>query len=654
MQRRIWRQWTPHPTILLVLALLITAGALPNVAPAQTLPAAPAQTPSTPGTYTNPLPIQAPGIGNGLVQSCADPSIIHSQDPQDPAWYVFCTKDPLNDADRAAGGGYNFRNIPILRSLDLVNWTYEGTVFDDTNFPAYVERNAGLFAPDIRYFNGKYYLYYSATDTKLEPDRTDDSAIGVATSTSPRGPWVDSGKPVVEPTPAFCCSNSRRATIDPDVVEANGQKYMFYGSFFGGISARKLSADGLTTDPASQTQITIDNRYEAPYIVQKDGYYYLFASATDCCRGPLTGYTVFAGRSQNPLGPYVDREGVSLLAQTPPSDPANNRFFARVGGTPVLSMNGNRWVGPGHNAVFQDFGGQWWTVYHAIDRNKPYFADAPGFTQRPLLIDPVDWVDGWPTVRGNFWASDTPQPAPAAQPGQQSAYRTQIKPDDRPGAALPAFSDEFNGISLKPKWSWVRQPAADQYAVENGTFRFNTQAGDLYVDSNNAPVLTEALPGSDYVVETKVSLDAPLDKCPPECNFVQAGMVIYRNDDNFVKLVDVSIFDTRQTEFAKEVAPVPQGYPRYGNTVVGPPNTSTWLRIVKHTAGAEEQYTAYTSRDGVHYVRGGTWTHTLGSTARLGLVSMGGTGYTARFDYVRVSTLAFSYRTFAPMIGNGR
>jgi len=63
------------------------------------------------------------------------------------------------------------------------------------------------------------------------------------------------------------------------------------------------------------------------------------------------------------------------------------------------------------------------------------------------------------------------------------------------------------------------------------------------------------------------------------------------------------------------------------------------LRIVKETRAGEEHYTAYTSLDGVNWNRGGTWTHQLGSNARIGLVSMGGSGFEAEFDYVRVYRL---------------
>ena len=81
-------------------------------------------------------------------------------------------------------------------------------------------------------------------------------------------------------------------------------------------------------------------------------------------------------------------------------------------------------------------------------------------------------------------------------------------------------------------------------------------------------------------------------------------------------------------------------FPYYGNTMASAPNEGTWLRIVKRTQQkGEELYMAYTSRDGVNWTRGGTWTHQLGSYARIGLVSMGGSGFTASFDYVRVYVL---------------
>lgn len=571
------------------------------------------------GTYSNPLPIQIPG--DGLQESCADPSIIKGAVAGDNYWYAYCTTDPLNDADRDPNGNLNFHLLPMLKSYDLTTWTYMGDAF--ATKPGWVAADAGLWAPDIRFFNGQYYLYYTASNTSLPGG---GSAIGVATSASPLGPWVDSGAPVVEPHEAPCCPGSRRWVYDPDVIEVAGQKYIFYGSYFGGISARRLTPDGLHSDPASQTQITIANRYEGTYLVQHGGYFYLFASATNCCNGPLTGYSVFVGRSVNVLGPYLDREGASMLD-------------GRVGGTPVISMNGNQWVGTGHNSVFTDYSGQYWFLYAAINRNDPYFAppNPQTINKRRLLMDALDWIDGWPTVRGGLWASDTPQQAPAAQPGEQTNYHLRTPQPDLPGRLIASASDEFNGSSLSPQWGWVRPPDPASYGESGGLFRFDTQNADLYVDSNNASVLTEPAPNGNYIVDAKLNLNVPPEGC---CfNYVQGGLVIYGDDDNFIKMSEVSIFETRQTEFAKELFPVPSGYPRYGNTVVGPPGDWTYLRVVKSMQRGEEQYQAYTSRDGSTWERGGTWTHSLGRNSRIGLVSMGGSGFVSSFDYVRVYQL---------------
>ncbi|MEP6853547.1 MAG: family 43 glycosylhydrolase, partial [bacterium] len=356
-------------------------------------------------------------------------------------------------------------------------------------------------------------------------------------------------------------------------------------------------------------------------------WYYFMGSATNCCNGPLTGYAVFAARSRSPLGPFVDREGVSILA-------------SRVGGTPVLTQNGNRWVGPGHNAVVTDYSGQDWIVYHAVDRTDPYFSGNVGFTKRPALIDPLDWRRGWPTVRGGRGPSDQPMPAPAAQPGQRTAYHARGPlPIDHPSRPIRTLSDSFDGTTLSNQWTWVRPPDPATYSVSGGQLQWQTQAADLHPpDNSTASVLTEPAPSGNYAVETKVSVSVPAEGC---CfNYVQGGLVVYGGDDNYVKLASVSIWNTRQSEFGKQQPLVAPGYPTYGNTVGGPVGAETYLRIVARKGAVEDRFTAYTSLDGHRWEKGGTWTAPAGSLNHIGLVSMGGAGFTSRFDYVTVRALA--------------
>nr|WP_284287910.1 hypothetical protein [Angustibacter aerolatus] len=113
-------------------------------------------------------------------------------------------------------------------------------------------------------------------------------------------------------------------------------------------------------------------------------------------------------------------------------------------------------------------------------------------------------------------------------------------------------------------------------------------------------------------------------------------MIAYGGDDLFTRLSHVAIWDTRQVEFGKETPYADRL--SYGGTIVGPPSTTTWLRIT-HTVAAdgEHRLRGWSSRDGRHWVRGGVWTLPAGTDVRVGLVAHGGAGATAVFDYLRIS-----------------
>jgi arabinan endo-1,5-alpha-L-arabinosidase len=629
--RPVTRALSARPRASRTLLLGVLAALLAALAPAGASAAT--------GTYQNPLTTTVPG--DGSVESCADPSVIQGQEDEG-YWYLYCTMDPLNDEDRT-DAGFTFRMVPQLRSTDLVHWTYVGEAF--TERPSWATADAGLWAPEIEYdaANERYILYVTVTNTTFAGG---GSAIAGATSDGPTGPWTWAADPVVEPHAPDCCPNDRRWVFDPEVIQVPEGDFIYYGSYFGGISVRRLSPDLLHSDPATQDNVAIANKYEGAEVVSHDGWYYLFASATDCCRGPLTGYAVLVGRSQSPTGPFLDRSGVDLNDDETPADATDGR----AGGSPVLVGNDDPWVGTGHNTVFQDAAGQWWTIYHAVNRDDPYFEGAVGFTKRPVLLDAIDWVDGWPTINGGRGISTTPMPAPAAQPGDVSTHVPDAGERDQKAARIRSLSDQFGGSSLGSQWSWIREPAAGTWSVRGGRLRFDTQNADLFEDSNNASVLVERAPRGNFVAETRVRLNVPAEGC---CfNYVQAGLVLYGDDDRFVKLAAVSIYNTRQTEWAKEVPAGEPGYPRYGNSIVGPPGgfavtdptaspLGAWtdLRIVRRSVGGEETYTAYTRAENGVWEKGMTWRHELGSNVRIGLVSMGGSGFTAQFDRVTVSRL---------------
>ena len=270
--------------------------------------------------------------------------------------------------------------ISVRCSEDLVRWRLCGDVFG--HLPQWAVEDVpglrGLWAPDISYFNGRYHLYYSASTFG-----SNRSAIGLATnetldSSSAVYAWKDQGKVI-----GSARSDDWNA-IDPNVViDEAGQPWLSFGSFWGGIKLRKLDPATGKLSTQDETLYALASRprskelpgaIEAPAIVRRNGFYYLFVSFDFCCRGMKSTYHVRVGRSRHVTGPYADRSG---------------RLMTEEGGTLVVE-GGGRWAGPGHCAVLQTKGGDK-LVYHAYDtewRGTP-----------TLRISDLFWdKEGWPTV----------------------------------------------------------------------------------------------------------------------------------------------------------------------------------------------------------------------------------------------------------------
>lgn len=403
-----------------------------------------------PATYANP-------VSSGFADTFADPSVIRGRDG---AWYAYGTSDPLR-----AGEGTPHQ-VPMARSTDLVHWTHAGDALAAAGRPPYAASDAALWAPDVRYLGGRYVMYVAVTDTDVSSD-TWDPAIGAATAPTPTGPWTYSGTPVVAPRPA--AGGGYQATIDPaELTGTDGREYLYWGSYGGGVWVTELSADGLhaTGEPK---RVAVNDRFEGSYVVRHDGYYYLLASSANCCAGPATGYSVSAGRAKSPLGPFTDRDGVRLDASSP-------------GGTPVVWPNGGRWIGTGHNAVATDLSGQDWLVYHAIDPAHPYLDEPFAINRRPMLIDRLDWIGGWPVVRAGEGASDRPQTAPVTTgtAGDRLPADRRVEADLRVHAGATGGLAVADGTSVEIDAAHARLVATSGGASRTVPLPAGTDPGDWH------------------------------------------------------------------------------------------------------------------------------------------------------------------------------
>ena len=322
-----------------------------------------------------------------------DPVMIKHQN----RYYVFAT-----------GNG-----IDVWSSPDMKSWTREKPVFDTppqwaVNIMAMFtlnDKTANVFrlfgghiwAPDISFHNGQYYLYYS-----VSAFGKNTSCIGLSTNktlnpSDPDFQWIDYG-PVVCSRPGIDNWNA----IDPNLIYGeDGNPYLIWGSFWDGLQIARLTDDLKSIHPRSQP-VTIasqkpdtnmpnppatgdnpvaagGNAIEAPFVVKKGNYFYFFASIDYCCRGINSTYKMIYGRSEKITGPYLDKEGKSM----------------RTGGGTILMAGDENWHGVGHNG-FATIDGKDYLLFHAYD--------AKDNGRSKLRIFEMSWdKGGWPVVGNSIY-----------------------------------------------------------------------------------------------------------------------------------------------------------------------------------------------------------------------------------------------------------
>ncbi|TRZ45908.1 arabinan endo-1,5-alpha-L-arabinosidase [Robertkochia solimangrovi] len=295
-----------------------------------------------------------------------DPVVIKSGE----MYYLYCTG----------------KGIACFSSKDMVTWKKEAPVFPEK--PVWADEvvpdfKNHIWAPDITFHKGVYYLYYS-----ISAFAKNTSAIGLVTNTTlnPEDPgfkWVDQGI-VVRSYPNRDLWNA----IDPNLVfDDSGTPWLAFGSFWDGLKLVKLN-ESLKSVAAPEEWYTIARRersfeledtdpgdaaLEAPFIFKKNGYYYQFLSWDLCCRGENSTYKVVVGRSKNVQGPYLDKDGKRLN---------------QGGGTLIIQGN-KKWYGAGHCSVYT-FENKDYIFFHAYDASEN---GAPKLKVSELKWDAADWPE---------------------------------------------------------------------------------------------------------------------------------------------------------------------------------------------------------------------------------------------------------------------
>jgi xylan 1,4-beta-xylosidase len=338
----------------------------------------------------------------------------------------------------------HFPGIPVFHSKDLVNWTQIGNAIDRTeqlNFKG-LEISAGVFAPDISYHDGLFYIVNTCIACK---------GNFVITAKDPKGPWSN---------PVWFAFEG----IDPSIFwDTDGKAYMVNNGApnetprYDGHRAiwvqefdfKNMKLVGERTQIVNGgVDITKKPIWiEGPHIYKKDDYYYM--SAAEGGTGDWHSQVVF--RSKSVRGPFIPYDKNPILSQRT-LDP--NRPH------PITSA--------GHAKLVQTQNGEWWATFLAT---RPYSAGNYNIGRETFLL-PVTWKDGWPVILddGKTIPFTAKKPNLPGQPRPANPVNGDI-----------TYTDEFNGTSLSMAWIGMRTPQAPLYSLNKGALVLNSGApiGDI-------------------------------------------------------------------------------------------------------------------------------------------------------------------------------
>ncbi len=251
-----------------------------------------------------------------------------------------------------------FPCIPISHSKDLINWEIIGHAITNPDW-AYLdglEGGRGYWAPDISYYEGRFYIAatYRLNDTGPVYRRQ-----MVVSSDKPEGPY---SKPV------FIDEDG----IDPGLFnDDDGRRYMLLNR-----GARIFELDKTGTKKISEPRLLYygSNKRapEGPHIYKKDGYYYLLQAEG----GTGPGHRVTVSRSRELMGIY----------EPCPYNPIMRQWDE---GATIQRC--------GHGCMVDTPDGRWYMVYLCGRK----LGDGYSILGRETALDPVTWTaDEWPIVNG--------------------------------------------------------------------------------------------------------------------------------------------------------------------------------------------------------------------------------------------------------------
>jgi len=345
---------------------------------------------------------------------------------------------------------HSMPGLPILRSKDLVNWSFVGYALDRLDLgPGYrLEEGKnvygqGIWAPCLRFHNGKFYIFSNVNHETTQLFRAE----------RPEGPWTR--------TPMKKSLHDLSVLFDDD-----GKVWVVWG--YRGIRLAQLTEDLTDIVPGTEREIIPQSAGmgEGLHLYRVRGKYILTSAwFLDEMRMPTA-------RADSLTGPWEVNQNVSRGEDF--GNVLSYRVAPRGRGSapdspfrltePNPSARGRLAIHQG--GIVDTPTGEWWG-FSMMDANS---------IGRLTTLSPVTWTDGWPWfgLPGNLGRSP----------------RTWVKPDTGASDSVHApyrRDDAFSGSVLQPVWQWNHVPVDGKWSLRErpGFLRLHSLAADSLWTAHN-------------------------------------------------------------------------------------------------------------------------------------------------------------------------
>lgn len=378
-----------------------------------------------------------------------------------------------------------FPGVPLFESDDLVNWKQIGHVLTRKTQVELdrINSSGGVFAPTIRYNNGRFYMVTTNDTTHRNFYVYTDDIYGE---------WSD---PI----------EVDRDGIDPSLMFDNGKAYFLSNgcddSGEGGVIQCEIDiSTGKKLSPAKCIWKGSGGRYlESPHMYRIGDYYYLMAAEG----GTEYGHMITYARSDSPWGKFENYPYNPVLT---------NRNKA-----PYIIQ------GIGHGDLVQDYSGEWhiislgfrqmhmWMAYHQLGRE--------------VFLTPVKFSsDGWFTAGNDGTTDESYNIAGDFEQAEKKLYT-------------------FENTDWSVDWCFLRHPKADSYSLSDN--RAVLRGTDVTLDDTDSPTFV-GIRQRDFCFELSTELSVSGEKGEGGvtvymCESEHYDIALRKNDDSYEAVLRLNI-----------------------------------------------------------------------------------------------------------------